>query len=128
MKITCESNTKFKIEHQGNVVISDQPLPYGNNEGMTPVALMSGALGACVGVFAADYLARNNLSSEGMTIDVEWKGADRPKRVSAYQVNINIPHQLTQRQHSSLSRIVKACTVHNTMHHAPEMDISLLTP
>jgi putative redox protein len=128
MKITCESSTKFKMEHQGNIVISDQPVPRGNGEGMTPVALMSAALGSCIGIYVADYLTRNQLSTEGMDIDVEWKIADRPKRVSAYQVKVNIPHQLTERQHSSLSRIVKACTVHNTMHHAPEMDISLLTP
>lgn len=127
MKITYEGGKKFKMEHDGNTILSDQPFEDGGtNEGMTPVALMSGALGACIGLYATEYLSRNNLSPEGLWVDVDWKIADKPKRVGAYHVSVSIPHKLTERQEASLSRIVKACTVHNTMTHPPELDVKLV--
>ncbi len=126
MKITYIDGFKFAIENRGIEIITDQPAPVGGSEGLTPPELMSGALGSCVGVYAVDYLKRNDLPTEGFRVDVEWTGASAPKRIGAYEIKVHLPARLTDRQRASLSRIVQACTIHKTLEHPPEIQVDLL--
>jgi putative redox protein len=128
MQIRHIEGYKFEIEERGIKVVTDQPRPVGGNEGLAPVEFLGASLGACVGVFAADYLMRNNLATDGLTIDVAWQGASQPHRVGHFQVQVNVPVELSDRQRASLSRIVQGCTVHNTLHHPPEIRIDLAEP
>jgi putative redox protein len=126
MKITYIDGYKFAIENRGIEIITDQPDPTGKSEGLTPPELMGGALGSCVGVFAVDYLRRNELPTEGFHVDVQWTGASSPKRIGAYEIKVHLPGGLTDRQRASLSRIVHACTIHKTLEHPPEIQVDLL--
>ncbi len=126
MKIKYIDGLKFAIENRGIEVITDQPAPAGRGEGLTPPELLSGALGACVGVYAVDYLRRNELPTEGFRVDVEWTGATAPKRIGAYQIKVHLPGALSDRQRASLSRIVQACPIHKTLEHPPEIQVDLL--
>jgi len=128
MEIDYVDGAKFEIKTRGHTVISDQPKPFGENRGMTPPELLAGALGSCIGVFAAEYLKRNELPVEGLKVELDWQRADKPKRIGSYVANVSVPHRLTPRQQASLSRIVKACTVHNTLSHPPKIDVELIGP
>jgi putative redox protein len=118
---------KFEVEERGLKVITDQPPPSGENAGMMPVDFLGAALGSCVAVYAADFLKRNKIPTDDMRIELNWQGADRPKRIGSYDVRVKVPHQLTDRQQASLSRVIKGCTVHNTLEHPPEIKISLVS-
>jgi putative redox protein len=126
MQITYIDGYKFAIENRGIEVITDQPAPVGGDAGLTPVEFMGAALGSCVGVFAVDYLKRNELSTDGFRVDVEWTAASAPKRIGHYAVKVQAPAELTERQRASLTRIVHACTVHKTLEHPPEIEVELL--
>jgi uncharacterized OsmC-like protein len=127
MQVRHVSGFKFEIEQRGHTVVTDQPRPVGGNEGMTPVELMGAALGGCVAVYAADFLGRNGLSLEGLAVDVDWQSATQPNRVGSYKVTVRVTAPLTERQSTSLSRLVHACTVHNTFSHPPAIVIALAT-
>jgi putative redox protein len=126
MQIRYLDGHKFEIEERGIKVITDQPRPAGNNEGLTPPEFLNASLGSCIGVYVADYLKRNDLSPEGLVIDVASQHASNPNRISGFVVEVQVPIALTDRQRASLSRIVKACKVHNTLTHPPEMQIELV--
>ncbi len=128
MQVRFVDGFKFEIEQRGHLLVTDQPRPVGGDEGMTPVELMGAALGGCVAVYAADFLVRNELPREGLTVDVQWQSASQPNRVGAYEVTVRVPQALTERQSASLSRLVHACTVHNTLSHPPSVKIDLTTP
>lgn len=128
MKVNYVDGFKFIIEQRGHVVVTDQPRPVGSDEGMTPVELMGAALGGCIAVYAADFLARNEIPREGLAVDVEWESAAQPNRVGAYAVRVQVPQPLSERQSASLSRLIHACTVHNTLTHPPKIDIALTSP
>jgi len=128
MKVSYVEGFKFRIEQRGHVVVTDQPRPVSSDEGMTPVELMGAALGSCIAVYAADFLARNEMSREGLAVDVEWESAAQPNRVGTYAVRVEVPQPLSERQSASLSRLVHACTVHNTFSHPPKIDIALTMP
>ncbi|MBM4353006.1 MAG: OsmC family protein [Deltaproteobacteria bacterium] len=128
MQVRYLDGFKFQVEQRGHVLVTDQPRPVSGDEGMTPVELMGAALGGCVAVYAADFLTRNEIPREGLVVEVEWQSATQPNRVGAYNVVVRVPHALTERQNASLSRLVHACTVHNTFSHPPRIDIALTTP
>jgi len=125
MLIRHLGGNKFEIEERGLKVIADQPEPYGENSGMTPVDFLGAALGACVANYAASYLKRNEIPTDDMVVELSWNIVSGPKRVGAYKVEVKVPHELTERQQASLSRVIKGCTVHNTLEHPPEVDIKL---
>ncbi len=128
MKIRHIDGYKFEIEERGIKVITDQPRPAGNNEGLMPVDFLGAALGSCVGVYAAGFLMRNELATDGLTVDITWQGARSPNRIGSYDIRVNVPVALDERQQASMARIVQGCTVHNTLHHPPEIAINLVTP
>ena len=128
MEVNYVDGARFEIGTRGHTVISDQPEPHGEDRGMTPPELLAGALGSCIGVFAVEYLKRNKLPQAGLKVELDWQRADKPKRIGSYVVKVSVPHPLTQRQQTSLSRIVRACTVHNTLSHPPRIDVELIGP
>lgn len=128
MQIRHVKGYKFEIEHRGIKTITDQPRPVGNNEGLAPVDFLAASLGSCIGVFVADYMQRNELATDGLVVDVDWAQAQNPHRIGSFDVRVNLPVALTERQRASLSRIIKACTVHNTLTHPPALQFDLVEP
>ena len=128
MEVDYVDGARFEIKTRGHTVTSDQPEPFGENRGMTPPELLAGGVGACIGLYAAEYLKRNELPVEGLKVELDWQPATGPKRIGSYVAKVSVPHQLTPRQQASLSRIVKACTVHNTLSHPPQIDVELISP
>ena len=126
MKISYIDGYKFAIENRGIEVITDQPSPAGEGDGLTPPEFLGAALGGCVAVYAIDYLRRNELETDGFRVDIEWTGASSPKRIGGFDLKVRLPGGLTDRQRASLTRIVKACTIHNTLEHPPEIKVDLL--
>lgn len=129
MEVNYIDEGRLEISARGHTVVTDQ-LEKDSvvNRGMTPLELMAGALGSCVGVFAMEYLKRNKLPLEGLKVELDWVWADKPRRIESYTVKVTVPQQLTPRQQASLSRIVRACTVHNTLQHPPKIDVELIGP
>ncbi|MFH1529692.1 MAG: OsmC family protein [Pseudomonadota bacterium] len=126
MKISYIDGFKFAIENRGLEVITDQRSSEGAGEGLEPVEFLGAALGGCVAFYAVDYLRRNELATDGFRVDIEWTGAVNPKRIGGFDVKVRLPGGLTDRQRASLSRIVKACTVHKTLEHPPEIQVELV--
>ncbi len=126
MKISYIDGFKFAIENRGIEVITDQPSTVGPGDGLTPPEFLGAALGGCVAVYAIDYLKRNDLNTDGFQVDVEWTKAIMPNRIGGFDVKVRLPGGLTDRQRASLSRIVKACTIHNTLEHPPEIQVELM--
>jgi len=128
MKINHVSGFKFDIESRGHHIISDQPAPTGGNEGMTPVEMLAGSLGACVGVFAVEYMMRHGLATEGLAIDVQWEGARAPNRIGKFLVRLDVPQKLEEHHRTVLERTARACTVHHTLEGHPELVIDIKEP
>ncbi len=126
MKVTWTDGYQFEVESRGHKIVVDQPVPVGEDKGMMPVELLSASLATCVGVFVVDYLRRNELKAEGLTIDITSTGARNPSRVGAFQVQVNVPATLNERQRISVERLAKSCTVHHTLEHPPEMQIDIV--
>ncbi|HLY18602.1 MAG TPA: OsmC family protein [Bryobacteraceae bacterium] len=118
---------KFEAVARGHRVICDQPEENrGTDAGMTPPEFLLASLGTCAGFYAAEYLRTRGLSAKGLDVRVTAEKAAAPARLASLRVQVEIP-DLDPQHEAGVLRAVKACLIHNTLVHAPEIQIALET-
>jgi uncharacterized OsmC-like protein len=125
-KITYLDGVRFQIEARGHEIVSDQPPENGGTDrGMTPPELLLASLGSCAAYYAAEYLRARNLPSAGLTASVTAEKGQKPARIANLRINLSIRELNDQRHRDGILRAVKNCLVHNTLLHAPAIEIAL---
>ena len=62
---------QFEIRARKHVISCDQPAENGGfDEGMTPPELMLASLGSCAGFYAAAFLKKKGIATEGTRVKV----------------------------------------------------------
>ncbi len=120
---------RFAVTARGHRVICDQPAgAQGTDTGMTPPEFLLASLGACAGVYAADYLRARSLPAEGLAVRVVAEKSLGPARLSAFQIEITAPGLEDERHRAGLVRAAKACLIHNTLMQPPSIEVVLASP
>jgi uncharacterized OsmC-like protein len=127
MDVSFVDGESYEIAVRGHRVIVDQPADAGGNDyGPTPTELLVASLASCVAFYAGRYLTRHGCSRTGLTVSASYEMAtDRPARVSAVRISLKVPTDLPEERWQALAAVAKHCTVHNTLHNPPEVDIEL---
>ena len=132
MEVTVEhlGAVQFEIRARGHVVASDQPVDAGGfDEGMTPPEFLLAALGSCAGYYAAQYLRKQKLASEGTRVRVACEKVKSPvPRMTNFVVEVDSPVELTEKQRAGLDEAVEHCLVQNTLLHPPKISLKIETP
>ena len=117
---------QFEAETRGHKVFCDQPLDHaGFDEGMTPVELLLAALGTCAGYYAAEYLNKNQLPSEGLEVKVEADKVKNPGRLDNFRIDVHVPATLEAKHQEGVKQAVEKCLVHNTLLNIPKITTTL---
>jgi putative redox protein len=118
---------RFSVRVRGHVLMVDQPVADGGDDmGPTPTELFVAGLASCVGFYTERFLRRHGLPADGLRIGCGFDFAkDRPARVSAVRLTVDVPVLLTPGQREALERVVEHCTVHNSIRQAPDVRIEL---
>ena len=129
MEIAVEhlGSVQFEIKTRGHSIVSDQPVADGGfDEGMTPPELLLASLGSCAGFYAAQYLRKQKLATEGTRVRV---GCDKVKdpvpRMTNFVISVETPVELNEEHLKGLHEAVEHCLVHNTLLHTPEIAIKV---
>ena len=118
-------DVKFEVAARGHRVICDQPAEHGGaDEGITPPEFLLGALATCAGYYAAQYLKARGLSTEGLAVRASAEKALQPTRLGSFQIDV-MTAPLDARHQEGVLRAVKNCLIHNTLLHAPTIEIAL---
>lgn len=132
MEVTVEhlGSVQFEIKTRGHVIVSDQPLESGGfDEGMTPPELLLASLGACAGYYAAQYLRKNKLATEGTRIRVSCEKVKDPvARMTNFVIEVDTPMELTKEHRLGVEKEVEHCLVHNTLLHRPKITLKVEGP
>jgi len=117
---------RFEAESRGLTVLCDQPAENGGqNTGMTPPEFLLASLGTCAGYYAVQYLRARQLCTDGLTVKVEAGKATQPTRLDNFRILIDVPGLDDARHRDGVIRAAKNCLIHNTMLHAPSIEIAL---
>jgi ribosomal protein S12 methylthiotransferase accessory factor len=125
IKSTRIKGLKLKAEIDGFEIIAGRIDDNTPPEGPSPSKLMIASLGLCVGLYAAHYLKRHNISDDGLTVDVDTEEANDPSRVVRFDVKVNLKAELTEQEKAGLLASVSRCYVGNTLKMSPEIRYSL---
>jgi len=128
MEVTVEhlGAVQFEIKSRQHTIASDQPQENGGyDEGMTPPELLLASLGSCAGFYAAQYLRKYKLATEGTKVRVKAEKVKDPPRIDDFQIEVESPVELTDEQRSGMERAVEHCLIHNTLLHPPKIRIQI---
>ena len=110
----------FEASARGHRVVCDQPPDNGGSDrGMTPPEYLLVSLGTCAGF--AQYLKTRFLPAQGLEVKVTGEKAVHPARLGRLRIEVTVP-DLDPHHEAGILRAVKACLVHNTLLHAPEIE------
>lgn len=127
IRVQYLGNAKFEATARGHRVVCDQPSSNGGADtGMTPPEFLLVSLGTCAGFYAAQYLKTRNLPTEGLEIKVSAEKARQPARLGSFRIEVFAPG-LDPQHEEAILRAVKACLIHNTLLHAPNIETVLHT-
>ncbi|WAZ26647.1 OsmC family protein [Streptomyces cinnabarinus] len=117
----------YTVDVRGHRLQVDQPVEAGGTDtAPTPTELFAASLATCVAFYAGRYLHRHNLPRAGLRVRTEFTMAtDRPARVAALRLLVVPPPELPEQRRAALLAVASRCTVHNTLHEPPEIDIEL---
>jgi len=129
MEMTVEhlGSVQFEIKTRGHTIVSDQPTENGGfDEGMTPPELLLASLGSCAGYYAAQYLRKNKLATEGTLVRVSCEKVKDPvARLSNFVILVDAPVALTKEHRQGVQEAVEHCLVHNTLLHPPKITLKV---
>ena len=132
MEVTVEhlGSVQFEIKTRGHSIVSDQPVADGGyDEGMTPPELLLASLGSCAAFYAAQYLRKRKLATEGARVNVSCKKVKDPSpRLTDFVIEVAAPVELTEEHRKGIQDAVHHCLVHNTLLHPPRVSIKVDAP
>jgi len=129
MEVTVEhlGSVQFQIRSRNHSVISDQAVNDGGfDEGMTPPELLLASLGSCAGFYAAQYLRKNKLATEGTRVRVTCEKVKDPlARMTNFVIEVDAPVELNAEQRKGVQEAVEHCVVHNTLLKPPKIELKV---
>ena len=129
MEVTVEhlGSVQFEIKTRGHSIISDQPVADGGfDEGMTPPELLLASLGSCAAFYAAQYMRKHKLATEGARVSIRCEKVKDPvPRMTNFVIDVAAPVELTAEDRNGIHEAVGQCLVHNTLLHRPKISIKV---
>jgi putative redox protein len=117
---------QFEIKARTHTITSDQPVENGGyDEGMTPPELFLASLGSCAGFYAAQYLRKQELATEGTRIKVTAEKAKDPPRLANIRIEVDLPAEVSEQHKAGVENAIHHCLIHNTLLHATPIAIEI---
>ena len=127
MHITYDGGMRFSVRAGNHTIVIDQPVTGGGEDaGPSPTDLLAASVGSCVGTFILYYLQKHDLDGTGMRVEVNYTYAERPRRMDRIETRVVLPPQIGDEHLPGITKFAQACTVHNTLHGAPDVPIEFV--
>ncbi len=127
ISVTRQGALEFNIHVRGRDVMTDMSVEDGGRgAGFSPAELLAGSLGACVAMMVQGYCDRLGYTDGDVGVDLTFELADNPKRVGAIVVDVELPSGFPETRKDAVRRIAERCSVHETLNHAPQVDIDFV--
>ncbi|MDQ2749701.1 MAG: OsmC family protein [Actinomycetota bacterium] len=128
MTVTHLGADRFAVEIRGHTVMVDQPVDVGGEDtAPTPTELFIASLATCVAFYARRFLARHDIPADGLSVTTGYTTGGTRNRVTDIGIRITPPPGLPIERRDALLAVASHCTVHNTLHEPPAVQITLVS-
>jgi uncharacterized OsmC-like protein len=119
-------DVQFEIQARGHRVICDQPADSGGyDEGMTPPEFLLASLASCAGYYVAEYLRAKGITAPGTRVRVTAEKVKPPARLDKFQIEVNVPMELSGADRAGVEKAVHKCLIHNTLLSPPSIGLTV---
>ena len=124
--VTRKSGAEFSIRARGHDVTSDMSISDGGrDQGLSPVELLAGSLGACIAMMVQSYCQRHGYNDD-VGISLTFELADKPKRIGGIVVDLELPDGIPEDRMEAIKRMAQRCPIHETLMNPPSLDIEVV--
>jgi len=99
----------------------------GEGEGLSPVEMFAGALGACVAMTVQTYCDARGEPKGDVGVSIALELLPKPKRIGAIVLDVELPCGMPEDHRDAIRRVVEQCVIHETLRNPPEVDVEILT-
>ena len=123
--VSRKDGLEFGIRVRGHEVASDlSEKEGGRDQGPSPVELLAGSLGACIGVMVQSYCRRHEYEGD-VEVSLTLEMTDSPKRIGAIVVDVELPKGVPEEKREAIRRMAERCPIHETLKDPPRVDIEI---
>jgi uncharacterized OsmC-like protein len=123
MKITLLSDDAIRLEPVPGALTVEAA---SAEMSYSPFHMLASGLATCTLSVLSSWATHAKLSIDDLTLEVQWRFADDPHRVSEMVVIYDWP-SLPQSRAAAAKRVAAMCTVHATLTHPPHITIASAT-
>ena len=118
MDIVMHSDTSLTLRnfHQPDFAVDTED-PQAH---FSALPMFAASLGLCTFSVIAEYASRFDAPTEDIEVDLDWDYVEDPYRIGSIDMEIRWP-QVPESRLEAVERAAKRCTIHNTLHHPPQM-------
>jgi len=120
MKITLLSDDAIRLEPTAGpltVEASSADVQY------SPFQMLASGLASCTFSVLYSWATHADIPVDDLSIDVRWRFADDPHRMSDIHVMLNWP-SLPANRAAAARRASELCTIHATLSHPPSIEVT----
>jgi putative redox protein len=119
---------KFDVAVRRHHVVCDQPVENkGDDAGIAPPEFLLASLATCAGYYALEYLKTRSLPTAGLSVHVSADKLKQPARLGNFRIEVSTA-EIEPRHLEGVLRAVKSCLIHNTLLHAPAIEVVVNMP
>jgi putative redox protein len=119
---------KFDVAVRGHHIVCDQPVENkGEDAGIAPPEFLLASLATCAGYYALEYLKTRSLPTAGLSVHVSAGKLKQPARLGNFRIEVSTA-EMEARHVDGVLRAVKSCLIHNTLLHAPAIEVVVKIP
>ena len=108
-------NLRHDVKIGSHTITADEPKDNGgDDEGPSPQELLAASLASCTAITMEMYARRKGWDVAGMTVDCDYKPAERGS-ITRFQLVMRMPAHLSEEQVDKLQAIAAKCPVHRTL-------------
>jgi len=119
MKITLLADDAIRLEPVSGPLTIEAPTA---EMVYSPFHMLASSLAMCIFSVIESWATHAKRKIDDLTLEVRWKFADDPQRVSDIAVSFDWP-SLPANRLAAARRVAELCTVHATLHHPPHISI-----
>jgi len=124
IRVSYLHGDQFELAIRQHRLRVDQPVGDGGEDSApTPTELFVSSLASCIAFYARRYLARHDMTTEGLSVETEFTMAARPARVAEITIHLRVPEEVPEDKRAALLAVARHCTVHNSLEAPPTVTL-----
>jgi uncharacterized OsmC-like protein len=121
MKIVLLSDDAIRLEPDPGALTIEAPTAEAS---YSPFHMLASGLATCTFSVLDSWATHAKIPVDDLTLEVRWRFADDPHRVSDFDVVLDWP-SLPANRLTAAKRVAELCTVHATLTHPPRISIAV---